>query len=276
MNENYQMEFIEDCKARASFSGGKDSAAMVIMLLQKGYPLDSIDFIDSEWEYPETYAYIERFSDYIEKNWGMRVNKLTLKEDWKFERWFYGKYLYGKNEGKMRGFPRVLGHCYLSRQKGRTLDRYDRSAQRYLGIGWNERHRVGTNPMLLYPLVEWKVTEEDCVDFLKEIDLYPKHKNYYTRQGCYWCPKQSKKSAYSLYIRHPDLWNKLKELEKLSPHGWNLPGRETNEIELQVFEDLQSEKIDLDLFLDDRTLEERETARKRIIKNGETQLQSTK
>ena len=266
MNENYKMEFIEGCKTRASFSGGKDSAAMVIILLQKGYPLDSVDFIDSEWEYPETYEYIDKFEKYIFENWGMRVNKLTLKEDWKFERWFYGKYRYGKNKGIVRGFPRVLGHCYLSRQKGRTLDRYDKKAQRYLGIGWNEKHRVGKNPMLLYPLVEWKITEDGCVQFLRDIGLYPKHKNYYTRQGCFWCPKQSKKSAYSLYIRHPDLWEQLKKMEKESPRGWNLPGRETKDVEKNVANDLISGKINLENFLDDKTEKEIEQTRKRILK----------
>ena len=39
----------------ASFSGGKDSTAMVLMLLEKQEPLDRVVFIDTGLELPEMY-----------------------------------------------------------------------------------------------------------------------------------------------------------------------------------------------------------------------------
>lgn len=251
---------------RVSFSGGKDSAAMVIMLLEKGYPVTSIDFMDSKNEYPELYEYIDRVDKYLSEKYNMHINIIPIKEEWEFEKWFYSGYTSGKHKGEMRGFPKVLSRmCYLTRQKGRMLDRYDTTSYRYIGIGSNESRRVSDNPRLLYPLVEWNVTEDQCVEYLKEIDLMPTHKKYYTRSGCWWCPKQSVQSSFSLYIRHPDLWQRLKTLESESPHGWNLPGRTTDDLELKLKKYVTSGKVDLKKFLDDKTEDEYESTYQRIM-----------
>lgn len=255
----------ESLSFRVSYSGGKDSSAMLLMLLEKGYPVTSVDFMDVGYEYPEVYEYVDKIESFVKENYGKTINRLKLKDEWQFEPWFYGKYKTGLNEGHMRGFPRVLGRCYLSRQKGRTLDRYDRSSYRYIGIGWNEKHRESTEPLLLYPLIEWQVTEDECIDYLAEKNLLPGHKRYYRRSGCWWCPKQSVKSSISLYIRHPELWEKLKQYEVESPHGWNLPGRETNDVEERVKKEILSGKIDLLYYLDDKTEKEVEETLKRIM-----------
>ena len=237
-----------DATFRVSYSGGKDSSAMLLMLLEKGYPVTSVDFMDSGYEYPEVYEYLDQMEAFINKNYGKTINRMQLKEEWQFPKWFYGKYTSGKHEGEMRGFPRVLGRCYLSRQKGRTLDRYDRTSFRYLGIGWNERHRESPNPRLLYPLIEWEITEDQCVEYLKEKNLLPKHKKYYRRNGCWWCPKQSINSARSLYIRHPDMWAQLKIWESESPVGWNIPGKTTKDWEERFEREIAEGKIDLDYY----------------------------
>ncbi len=255
----------KDASFRVSYSGGKDSSAMLLMLLEKGFPVTTIDFMDVGYEYPEVYEYIDKVNSFVEENYGKTINKIPLKEEWQFEKWFYGKYKSGLHEGSMRGFPRVLGRCYLSRQKARTLDRYDRESYRYIGIGWNERQRETTSPRLLYPLIEWQVTEDECVEYLRDKNLLPGHKRYYRRSGCWWCPKQSVKSSMSLYIRHPELWNELKKMEKESPVGWNLPGRETKDIEQRVRNEILSGKIDLSYYLDDKTEEEIEETHKRIF-----------
>lgn len=235
---------------RVSFSGGKDSTAMLIMLLEKGYPVTSIDFLDTEYEYPEVYQFIDEVDNYV-KRYGKSVSHIYLKDKWKFEKWFYGKVTRGVHEGEMRGYPKVLQPCYLSRQKARTLDRYDRSSYRYIGIGANESVRETNNPRLLYPLIEWGVTEDECVEYLKEINLLPTHKKYYTRSGCWFCPKQSIPSSISLYIKHPELWEQVKVWEKESPHGWKLGNRDTGGLEEKVKQGLLNGEIDLSYYLGD-------------------------
>jgi len=45
----------------ASFSGGKDSTAMVLRLIEEGRPLDEIVFFDTGWEFPQMYDHIAKF-----------------------------------------------------------------------------------------------------------------------------------------------------------------------------------------------------------------------
>ena len=43
-----------------SFSGGKDSTAMLLHLLELGEPIDEILFCDTTMEFPEMYVHIEK------------------------------------------------------------------------------------------------------------------------------------------------------------------------------------------------------------------------
>ena len=47
------------------FSGGKDSTAMLLMMLEKGMPVDEIIFCDTGKEFPAMYDHIEKVHTYI-------------------------------------------------------------------------------------------------------------------------------------------------------------------------------------------------------------------
>ena len=47
------------------FSGGKDSTAMLLMMLEKHMPVDEIIFCDTGKEFPQMYEYIEKVQKYI-------------------------------------------------------------------------------------------------------------------------------------------------------------------------------------------------------------------
>ena len=55
-------------------------------------------------------------------------------------------------------------------------------------------------------LAEWKMTEKDCLEFLKERDLLNPLYEKFQRLGCWFCPKQSVKSLRILRRDYPDLW----------------------------------------------------------------------
>ena len=44
----------------ASLSGGKDSTAMVLRLVEEGWPLDFVMFCDTGLEFPQMYEHVER------------------------------------------------------------------------------------------------------------------------------------------------------------------------------------------------------------------------
>lgn len=43
-----------------SFSGGKDSTAMLLMMIEKGMQIDDIIFCDTGKEFPEMYEHIKQ------------------------------------------------------------------------------------------------------------------------------------------------------------------------------------------------------------------------
>ena len=50
-----------------SFSGGKDSTAMLLRLLESGMPVDVILFNDTGLEFEQLYDHIEKVEQYIKR-----------------------------------------------------------------------------------------------------------------------------------------------------------------------------------------------------------------
>ena len=48
-----------------SLSGGKDSTAMLLRLIEEGYPIDLILFCDTGLEFPQMYENLKRLEQYI-------------------------------------------------------------------------------------------------------------------------------------------------------------------------------------------------------------------
>jgi 3'-phosphoadenosine 5'-phosphosulfate sulfotransferase (PAPS reductase)/FAD synthetase len=61
-----------------SFSGGKDSTLMLLMMLEKDMPVDDIIFADTGMEFKELYEYIERIEGAI----GRKITKLKPIKTW--------------------------------------------------------------------------------------------------------------------------------------------------------------------------------------------------
>ena len=82
----------------------------------------------------------------------------------------------------------------------------------YIGIAFDELSRVKEDKNLKYPLVEWKITEKQALEYcynkgFKWNGLYEK----FDRVSCWACPLQPLKSLRVLYKDFPKLWEKLKE-----------------------------------------------------------------
>lgn len=60
----------------ASFSGGKDSAAMLLLILEKGLKLDDIVFIDTGLEFKEIYDIIDDF----EKRINFKITRIKAEK----------------------------------------------------------------------------------------------------------------------------------------------------------------------------------------------------
>ena len=203
-----------------NLSGGKDSTAMLLMMLERGIPVHKVLFADvgEMAEFPMMYDYLKRVEEYT----GIPITTVR-SEKHSVENIFYGCFTRGKRVGEMRGFPPTVGQACSYRRdlkvnplkiacgKGNNV---------YIGIAADEEHRSrckeyaqGKNNYC-FPLVEWGITEDDCLEYLRERSLYNELYDYFRRLGCWWCPKQPLSSLKKLWSAFPDLWEELIRMER--------------------------------------------------------------
>lgn len=200
-----------------SFSGGKDSTAMLLMMIEKGMQIDEIIFVDTGVEFPQMYEHIQQ----VEKHIGRKITK--IKDDKSFEYYMLEHVkTRGKNKGqkgyswsdfKNRWCTKHLKQQpfkkYLKKYKGFKIIEYH-------GIAFDELERVNknNNKEIKYPLVEYRITEKQALEYCYDkgftwSGLYSK----FERLSCYLCPLQRIKELRTLYNEFPELWEHMKELD---------------------------------------------------------------
>jgi 3'-phosphoadenosine 5'-phosphosulfate sulfotransferase (PAPS reductase)/FAD synthetase len=209
-----------------TFSGGKDSTAMLLMMIEKKMPIDDIVFCDTGMEFSEIYKHIEKVSKAICRD------IVILKAEYSFE-WFLSKY---KNKsGKIKdtigmGWPGFKFRWCTGCLKINILSNYIRNIPDvaiYVGVAFDEqcRARKNKNHRNRYPLISWEVTEDQALHYCYKrgfdwgglYELFP-------RAGCWCCPLQSEMSLRVLHGRFPALWQELERLDRLSCREFK-PGR---------------------------------------------------
>jgi len=203
-----------------SFSGGKDSTAMLLRLLEEGRPVDDIVFCDTTAEFPQMYEHIAQVEKYI----GRKITILKPEHNFEYMMLEYEKKR-GKNKGKKGyGWPNGMARWCTAYFKRNRVNRYlrgigDEVAQ-YLGIAADEAKRTKHNKdgrTLLYPLVEWGMTEADCLQYCYDRGftwggLYEKFK----RVSCYLCPFNGLDHLKITWKYFPELWQHMMELDERS------------------------------------------------------------
>ena len=190
-----------------SFSGGKDSTAMLLMMIDKRMKIDEIIMCDTGVEFDEMYEHIKK----VEKFIGRDIT--ILKGQNSFEYYLiYKKTKYKNNSGY--GFTRMHNRWCTSELKTKVFNQYVKNKYgkeeitRYIGIAADERKRV---KQYNYPLVEWGISEKEALSYCYSNGfdwggLYEKFK----RVSCWCCPMQSLPELKILYRDYPEKWETLK------------------------------------------------------------------
>lgn len=195
----------------ASLSGGKDSTAMVLRLIEEKWPLDLILFCDTGLEFPQMYEHIRKLEQSIP------VPIVWLKEEKGFEYYFLNHQPKRKNQnlvgksGYSWAGPR--NRWCTSTLKVRVIERYlsglrkDYEIVQYIGIAADEPQRVRE---YRYPLVEWGMKEKKCLEYCYERGydwggLY----RLFSRVSCWCCPLQGLEELRTLRREFPQLWKQL-------------------------------------------------------------------
>lgn len=230
----------------ASFSGGKDSTAMILKIIEEGLPLDRIVFCDTGLEFGEQQNIIKIYKKKF-KELAPDVEFDIIKSEKTFEEYFYTVNETGKNKGKIWGWPYSCGAWCNSRLKIKPLNKYFKEIGehiRYIGIAYDEPERykrLAKN--CLAPLYDLKMTEKDCLDYVKlkgfKNPMYWK----FERLGCYLCPKQNLESLRSLRRHYPFLWQKMLKMDQDSPIPFKADGTTVHDLEKRFkYEDMNTKE----------------------------------
>lgn len=201
------------------FSGGKDSTAMLLMMIERNMPIDEIIFCDTGKEFPDMYKHIEKVEKYI-------CRPITrLKAEHNFDYYFseYEK-TKGKNKGnKGYGWPRMWVRWCTRIFKHDITKKYLSDAGKYIsyiGIAADEPKRHFNIPKnTVHPLYDWGITEKQALKYCysKGFDWNGLYENF-RRVSCWCCPLQGINELRKLRKYYPELWKELIEMDLKVPY----------------------------------------------------------
>ncbi len=206
-------------KYLACLSGGQDSTAMTIRLLELGYPVDYIIFNDTTLEHDEMYEYIDKLDEFFQRKYNMKITRLYPNKD--FESWVFGQTEKGEHIGMTRGTPRVSLPCFWRREskdyptvrflKEKGIKEY----KKYIGYTANETKRAKDIDLYdsIAPLIEWGWREADVQKYLKENQMENKLYQHFNRTGCAVCPKQRLDDKYMVWKNYRKHWDYMVDVE---------------------------------------------------------------
>lgn len=203
----------------AMLSGGRDSTAMVIKMLQEKMPVDYIIFTDTQNEFPDMYKYIHKVDAYIYRKFNKRITIIHTKKT--FNDWAKGKIKKGVRKGMVRGIPMVTVPCFWKRDsKVRPFEYFLKENgiteyTQYIGYTYFEKNRANVkDENQRFPLIEFKMCAADVDRLLESVDLINPLYKRFNRTGCFFCPYMSNRAFYLVKKFHPSEWLEMKSLEQ--------------------------------------------------------------
>ena len=147
-----------------SLSGGKDSTAMLLRLIEERRPIDLILFCDTGLEFPQMYEHLKRLERYI----GRKITYLKAEESFEY---YFLKYTPIRKNPKLMQYSGMswagpYNRWCTAMLKTRIIAKYLKELKKqyemieYIGIAADEPKRIKS---ACYPLVEWGMTEQDCL-----------------------------------------------------------------------------------------------------------------
>lgn len=187
-------------------SGGKDSSALAIYLRDRVPDMEYF-FCDTGAELPETYEFLDK----LEVILGKKIERINAQRG--FDHWF---------EVYRGALPSPQMRWCTKQMKIKPLEEWIGSepTTSYVAIRADERNRKGyvsTKPNItaVFPFVEDNIDHEGVLRILDDAGVgLPSYYEWRTRSGCYFCFYQRKAEWVGLADRHPELFEKAKQIEQ--------------------------------------------------------------
>lgn len=215
-----------------SLSGGKDSLALFLRLLDEEVKLDEVVMVDLGDEYQAVYDVML----YVASICMHEKIKLTILEIPKTEEYLS---LIEKTKTDINMFQYMVfhhkkkngtcGYGWCGKQRWGTamkraiLNNYYQSLKyfivEYVGIAFDETERMDIKPhknyAKIYPLVKWKMTEKDCLKYCYDHGVYWMQSgirlyDILDRVSCVHCQNKNLKELRNIRKFLVDVWEDFK------------------------------------------------------------------
>ena len=242
------MKYVANC------SFGKDSLSMTLRILEE------VVFYDTGMEFDSIYHNRDRMRKLLmEKKipftelcpdhsflFDMLVRPVRYRK--KGDRPYPYHYGYEWCGGCARwgtaGKVSVINRYYREMYPGETI-------VEYIGIAFDEQKRIYSYPdgrtVRNYPLIGWKMTEADCLNYCHEkgfdwkengIDLY----DILDRVSCWCCRNKNLKELKMIYRYLPEYWQRLRGIQSRIPEPMKGTGKSVFELEERFEREIRAEK----------------------------------
>lgn len=235
MNSNQQGRSLLDCGLAhcgefhaVSVSGGKDSSALLLLMIERGMPIDAAFWADTTMEFPEMYEHIAKLDAILYQTRGLHIT--TLRHPKGFEYLMFDvpqkqqraidRRIALNQPLKGYGWPGIRSRWCTGGLKTHLIEKEvnrlkrEKNAVQYIGIASDEAQRCKDDPQLRYPLVEWGITEAQALQICYDrgFDFGGLYEIYH-RASCWCCPFQRIDELRKLRRHHPELWARLREMD---------------------------------------------------------------
>ena len=223
MNLGGQMnlDFLKDRPLVANVSGGKDSTAMILHLMELNLNFEAV-FCDTGWEHEQTYEYLEYLEKFVLKQPIKRLrNEKYFKTDTRggYEELVLNKIFFPSN---------VIRTCTLELKVAPQLEYMDEVRAKYkkkpvsaVGIRKEEsqaRSKLGPfeekdESTIWRPLIDWTV--EDVIAIHKRFGVAPNplYTRGFSRVGCFPCIFARKSEIKHAFQESPERFERIRQLE---------------------------------------------------------------
>jgi 3'-phosphoadenosine 5'-phosphosulfate sulfotransferase (PAPS reductase)/FAD synthetase len=218
-------------KTIVSFSGGKDSTAMLLRMIELGEHIDEVLCCDTYKEFPAMYRHIEKVKKVVEEA-GIKFTMLRSEKSFDYYMFEHIPNRRNKNLNGRVGYS-WAGHISrwcTSKLKIDVMNKYlselkrEHNVIRCIGIAADEQYRLerqyASKDGFMFPLVEWGWTERDCIEYCYSrgydweglYEIFRKQEGRCPRVSCWCCPLQPLEDLRILRSHFPDLWKELRDM----------------------------------------------------------------
>ncbi|MDL2273857.1 phosphoadenosine phosphosulfate reductase family protein [Oscillospiraceae bacterium OttesenSCG-928-G22] len=217
----------EDCGFfhAVSLSGGKDSTALLLLMIERNMPIDLVLSADTGMEFPEMYDHLAKVDDYLYRERGLHITTLRHPQGFEWLMFEQPKVKQSSIENRLRlgvplygnGWPGMMVRWCTGQLKTKLIDKEVKrlgaahNALHYVGIAADEAQRCKKE---VYPLVEWGITEAEALQICYDrgFDFGGLYEIYH-RASCWCCPLQRIDELRKLRRHHPALWARLMDMD---------------------------------------------------------------